>query len=91
MIGRYLWQNPIVREEATKLLAVAKENHMVPPCTCKEPEETLDGVLHEPSCPMVPFARSLWMEAADRWMEMEREGREIPKTDWQPEADDADL
>jgi len=41
---------------------------------------------------MIPFARALWMEAAERWMEHERENTEqIPKDDWQPEADDANL
>jgi len=92
LIGRYLWQNPGIRQEATRLLAIAKDSHQVPNCTCGDVEETVDGALHEPGCPMIPFARALWMEATERWMEHERENTEqIPKDDWQPEADDANL
>jgi len=80
-----------VREEASRLLEIARDSHQLPICTCKEVEETIDGVLHEPKCPMVPFAKALWQEAMDRWMDLERAGIGIPKTDWEPEADDADL
>lgn len=91
MIGRHLWQNPGIREEASKLLRIAKDSHQIPACTCSEPEETFDGTLHGPKCPMVPFAKTLWMEATDRWMEMERESRETPEPEREPEGDDADL
>lgn len=90
LIGRYLWQNPGIREEATRLLKIAKDSHQVPNCTCPDPEETFDGILHAPSCPMVPFARALWMEAADRWMTHERDGQ-TPEPEREPEGGDADL